>query len=78
MPERCCGQREACSVCGSDQWRDGHFTGGRLICAACWREIASQKGNKVPPAQQTLNLAQAAKPQPTPVRIPEPERWGDG
>ena len=60
MSERCCGQREACRVCGSSEWVEAHFTGGAIVCLACWREIEASKG-KAPPRQQSLNLAQAAQ-----------------
>ena len=57
MSERCCGQREACRVCGSCEWAEAHFTNGALVCLACWREIERHK-TKAPPRQQPLCLAE--------------------
>ena len=75
MSERCCGQREACRVCGSSEWREAHFNNG-IVCLPCWREIERSK-RKTPPAQQSLDLVPQRKPRPAQVHIPEPERWGD-
>jgi recombinational DNA repair protein (RecF pathway) len=55
MSERDCAGKEACAVCGSVEWAAAHFTAGRLICRACWREIEASKG-KTRPRQQSLDL----------------------
>jgi hypothetical protein len=49
-------QREACSCCGSVEWREGIFANGRITCAACAREIrlAHEKAQPTPPKQTTL------------------------
>ena len=60
MPEFTCGQRDACVVCGGDQYRDAHFALGRIFCAECWRSIEACR-RKRPPVQQTLNLVQATQ-----------------
>jgi hypothetical protein len=75
MSEACCG-RDHCDCCGSTSFTSATFKGGRLICAACWREIERSKGG-MPSKQQALPLAQAAQPRAPRVGKPEPERWGD-
>ncbi|MGD0836926.1 MAG: hypothetical protein ABSB49_09825 [Polyangia bacterium] len=79
MSETICTGKEACSVCGSLAWQEAHYT-QRLICDACWREIARAKG-KSQPAQLSLALPQATKPQTMPVRGPKlltaGQVWGD-
>jgi hypothetical protein len=60
MSERCCGQREVCNVCGSSEWVEAHFTGGVVVCLACWREIERSK-RKSPPRQPALHHGEPAK-----------------
>ena len=57
MSERDCNGKEACAVCGSLEWAEAHFTAGRLVCLACWREIERHKGG-APPRHESLALAQ--------------------
>jgi transcription initiation factor TFIIIB Brf1 subunit/transcription initiation factor TFIIB len=60
MCEQGCGQREACRVCGSSEWLEGHFVNGAIVCLACWREIERSQ-RRSPPRPQTFNLAQATQ-----------------
>lgn len=69
--------RDTCDNCGSDTFGEGHFAVGKLWCAECWsgqhsampptpayrRQIELWLAPKVPPAQQTLSLAQATQAQ---------------
>jgi hypothetical protein len=57
MSEHGCGQREACRVCGSSNWLEGHFVQGTVVCLACWREIEHSR-RKSPQGQQTLGLGE--------------------
>ena len=76
MPEVTCTGKEACSVCGSLEWKDGIWTGSRLVCRPCHSEIRNHQ-RKDPPTQQALPLAQPTQLQPARKSEPEPERWGD-
>ena len=62
MSERCCGQREACRVCGSSEWVEAHFTGGAIVCLACWRAIERHKG-KARKRQQEHRLGETTPPE---------------
>lgn len=50
-----------CDVCGCGV-AEARFIAGRLLCLPCWRWIARAR-DKSPARPQTLNSAQAAKPQ---------------
>jgi hypothetical protein len=60
MPELTCTGKECCHVCGSADYREAHFTAGRLLCLRCWREIETTR-RKGPPSQQSFNLAHATQ-----------------
>jgi hypothetical protein len=49
--------RLPCDGCGSVAYREAIFRSGITLCASCVRTA------KVPPKQQTLNLAQAGQPE---------------
>jgi hypothetical protein len=55
MPEATC-QREACSCCGSVEWREAVFANGVITCASCAAEIraAREKARPVAPKQTAL------------------------
>ena len=57
MPEVNHNGKDACAVCGSLEWSEAHFTAGRLVCLACWREIERHKG-EARPRQESLALVQ--------------------
>jgi hypothetical protein len=44
MRELTCTGKERCQVCGCADYREAHFTAGRLVCLACWREIERHRG----------------------------------
>ena len=59
MSEATC-QREACSCCGSVEWREAVFANGVITCASCAAEIrraqeaSKPKAPAAPPKQTTM------------------------
>ncbi|MGB8297374.1 MAG: hypothetical protein WCG85_18255 [Polyangia bacterium] len=49
MSEATC-QREACSCCGSVEWREAVFANGVITCASCAAEIRAAREKARPAA----------------------------
>jgi hypothetical protein len=59
MPERTCGQREACGCCGSSEWKEAHCIGSATVCASCWEEILRSQRKRSPRQQALPGVEQA-------------------